>query len=161
MIQHSHSWAYVWTKLYFRKIHAPLCSMQHYPQRPKRGNHPNVHWPMLPKEVWLPWERPQRTETHERSPRSHHLGLISPQSHTRGLTEEVFKMTPAPSWTQPSKRSHQDNPAKSHIIQTRRNKGEEVITDVGSPSVWEWFLTGTVTELRITKTGTHILWVVD
>ena len=55
----------------------------------------------------------------------------------------------------------QDNPAKSHIIQTRRNKGEEVITDVGSPSVWEWFLTGTVTELRITKTGTHILWVVD
>ena len=59
-------------------------------------------------------ERPQRTETHERSPQSHHLGLISPQSHTRGLTEEVFKMTPAPSWMQPSKRSQTRTTQPSH-----------------------------------------------
>ena len=43
MIQQSHSWAYIWTKHSFKKIHAPLCSQQHYSQQPKRGNNINVH----------------------------------------------------------------------------------------------------------------------
>ena len=32
MIQKSYSWIYIWTKLSFKKIHAPLCSLQHYSQ---------------------------------------------------------------------------------------------------------------------------------
>ena len=32
MIQQSHSWSYTQTKLYFEKIHAPLCSWLHNSQ---------------------------------------------------------------------------------------------------------------------------------
>ena len=32
MIQESLSWAYTQTKLQFKKMHAPLCSQQHYSQ---------------------------------------------------------------------------------------------------------------------------------
>ena len=32
MIQQSHSWAHIQTKLQFKKIHAPQCSKQHYSQ---------------------------------------------------------------------------------------------------------------------------------
>ena len=32
MIQQSQSWVYIQTKLYFKKIHAPLCSYKHYSQ---------------------------------------------------------------------------------------------------------------------------------
>ena len=37
MIQQSHSWAYIWRKLYFEKIHVPHCSLQHYIQQPRGG----------------------------------------------------------------------------------------------------------------------------
>ena len=33
MIQQSHSWAYIWRKPQFKKIHAPQCSLQHYLQQ--------------------------------------------------------------------------------------------------------------------------------
>ena len=35
MIQESYSWAYTQTKLQFKKIHASLCSQQHYSQYPR------------------------------------------------------------------------------------------------------------------------------
>ena len=119
MIQQSHSWAYILTQLYFKKMCAPLCSKQHYSQRPRHGNNVNVHWQSLRKEVWLPWDRLCReTPKGWRHMRGLHdsitWGLISPQSHTRGLTEEVFKMTPAPNWMQPSKRSQTRTTQPSH-----------------------------------------------
>ena len=83
----------------------------------RHGNHPLTDRCFRKKSGYLGRdnvERPQRTETHERSPRSHHPGLMSPQSHTRGLTEEVFKMTPAPSCMQPSKRSQTRTTQPSH-----------------------------------------------
>ena len=48
MIQESHSWAYIQTKVSFKtnkqtKKHAPLCSLQHYSQYPRHGNNLNVH----------------------------------------------------------------------------------------------------------------------
>ena len=30
MILQSQSWAYIWRKPYFEKIHAPQCSLQHF-----------------------------------------------------------------------------------------------------------------------------------
>ena len=33
MIHQSHSWAYIWRKSQFEKIHAPQCSLQHYLQK--------------------------------------------------------------------------------------------------------------------------------
>ena len=43
MIQQSPSWAYIQTKLSFKKMHAPLCSLQHYSQESRQGNNLNVH----------------------------------------------------------------------------------------------------------------------
>ena len=43
MIQQSHFWAYIQTKLEFRKIHALLCSQQPYWQQLRPGNKLNVH----------------------------------------------------------------------------------------------------------------------
>ena len=42
MTQQSYFWAYSQTKLQFKKIHAPLCSLQHYSQYPRHGNNLNV-----------------------------------------------------------------------------------------------------------------------
>ena len=41
MIQQSHSWASIWTKPQFKKIHAPLCSLQHYFTIAKTWKQPN------------------------------------------------------------------------------------------------------------------------
>ena len=38
VIQQSHSWASIWTELQFKKMHAPLCSVQHYSQQPRHGD---------------------------------------------------------------------------------------------------------------------------
>ena len=38
MIQQSHFWAYIQTKLEFKKIHALRCSQQHYLQQLRPGN---------------------------------------------------------------------------------------------------------------------------
>ena len=46
MIQLSHSWAYVPTKLQFKKLYAPLCSLQHYLQQPRHESNLNVHGQM-------------------------------------------------------------------------------------------------------------------
>ena len=46
MILQSHSWAYIRRKLYFKKIHAPLCSEQHYLQQPRNGSKLSVHQQM-------------------------------------------------------------------------------------------------------------------
>ena len=43
MIQQSHSWTSIRQKLQFQKIHAPLCSLQHYLQQPRHGNNLNFH----------------------------------------------------------------------------------------------------------------------
>ena len=32
MMQQSHSWAYIWRETWFKRIHAPQCSLQHYLQ---------------------------------------------------------------------------------------------------------------------------------
>uniref|UniRef100_A0A8D0NDI7 Uncharacterized protein n=1 Tax=Sus scrofa TaxID=9823 RepID=A0A8D0NDI7_PIG len=47
MIQQSHSWAYIQTKLSLKKIHSPVCSLQHYSQQPRHGNNLNVHQQMI------------------------------------------------------------------------------------------------------------------
>ena len=39
----SRSWAYIRTKLYLKKTHAPTCSLQLYSQEPRHGNNTNVH----------------------------------------------------------------------------------------------------------------------
>ena len=36
MIQQFHSWAYIPTKPYIKKIHAPLCAQQHFSQQPRQ-----------------------------------------------------------------------------------------------------------------------------
>ena len=43
MILQSYSWAYVQTKLQFKKIHASQCSQQHYSRQPRHGSNLNVH----------------------------------------------------------------------------------------------------------------------
>ena len=35
MTQPSHSWAYIRTKLFLKKTHAPACSLQYYSQSPR------------------------------------------------------------------------------------------------------------------------------
>ena len=47
MIQQSHSWAYIWTKLSLKKTHAPSCSLYLYSQQLTYGNNPNVHRQMI------------------------------------------------------------------------------------------------------------------
>ena len=46
MIQQSHSWAYIQTKISFKKIYTPVCSQQQYSQQPRHGNNFNVHGQM-------------------------------------------------------------------------------------------------------------------
>jgi len=46
MTQKSHSWAYIRTKLSLKRIHASLCSLQHYSQQPRHENNLNVHQQM-------------------------------------------------------------------------------------------------------------------
>ena len=46
MIHQTHSWAYIHAKLQFKKIHAPLCSLQQYSQYSRHGNHLDVHQQM-------------------------------------------------------------------------------------------------------------------
>ena len=58
MTQQSHSWAYIWIKLFLKKIHAPVCSLQHYSQQPRHGNNLNVHQQMngLRRNcIYTPW----------------------------------------------------------------------------------------------------------
>ena len=43
MIQQFHSWAYIWRKLQFKKINAPLCSLQHYSQQSRHGSNLSFH----------------------------------------------------------------------------------------------------------------------
>ena len=43
MIQQSNFWPYIQTKLSFKKIHAPLCSLQHYSQWPTQVNNLDIH----------------------------------------------------------------------------------------------------------------------
>ena len=43
MIHQFHSWASIQTKLSLKKIHARLCSLQHYSQQPKHRNNLNIH----------------------------------------------------------------------------------------------------------------------
>ena len=38
MIQQPHSWAYIWRKPHFEKIHVPQFSLQHYLQQPRHGS---------------------------------------------------------------------------------------------------------------------------
>ena len=38
----SHSWAYTWTKLSLKKMHAPVHSLPHVSQYPRHGNNLNV-----------------------------------------------------------------------------------------------------------------------
>ena len=39
----SHSQAFIWRKLWFKRIHAPQCSLQYYSQQPRHGSKVNVH----------------------------------------------------------------------------------------------------------------------
>jgi len=39
----SHSWAHIWRKFQFEKIHATWCSQQHYSQQSIHGSYRNVH----------------------------------------------------------------------------------------------------------------------
>ena len=41
-----HSWAYIWRKPQFEKIHTPKCSLQHYLQWPEHESNLTVHWQM-------------------------------------------------------------------------------------------------------------------
>ena len=51
MIQQSHSWGYTWTKLQFEKMHAPLCSQQHYIQQPRHGDNLPINRRMNKEDV--------------------------------------------------------------------------------------------------------------
>jgi len=39
-------WAYIQMKCSFKKVHVPICSLQHYSQQPGHGNNLNIHWQM-------------------------------------------------------------------------------------------------------------------
>ena len=51
MIQQFHYWTYIQGKLYFKKIHALQCSLEHYLQQPRHGSDLNVHWQGMDKDA--------------------------------------------------------------------------------------------------------------
>ena len=63
MNQQPNSWAYIQypEKFSFRKIHAPLCSLQNYLKQSRHGNHPDVHQQMngLRCSTYIQWNSTQ------------------------------------------------------------------------------------------------------
>ena len=134
MIQQSHSLAYIWTRLSLKKIHPPLCSLQHYSQYPRHGNTLNVHHQMNGLKrcgTYTQWNTTQPLKRKNNAICSNMDGTRD--SHTKWSKSEREKQIPYDNIYMQTLKYGTDKP-----IYRKEKNSWTWRTDLWLPRGWEW-----------------------